>query len=259
MTEDMFKQMAIYPFVHYTDLSAEYESTTRPYSPCRNLVGFIRAMRVNHGEAEVPSTALVSLNSLVQGNTFRDSEEYNEIVAPLFWDAEALKKSADSILFKMFVQKNFRGLSKIVKVNTSKGYSYYGGLGVILKEERGIIKPLLLYTCTVHNDSSANCLDVVGLNLRVAPSVFLDNDIISKCIVKKLIPVLLNPIDYTQVIHFRPSLALGQTTTMTPKVIVGDLSDWILQPVKPKVDSFDHDLKQLYADERIIDEIIDNL
>ena len=257
MTESIFKQMVIRPFVNYTDLNAEHEPETSTYSPYRNLVGFIRAMRVDHGETEVPSTVLRSLNDLMRGNTFRDSEACNEIVVPLLWDEVASNKSADSILFRMFVQKAFSGPSKILKVNTSKGYSYYGGLGVILKEEREIIKPLLLYTCTVHDDSSADCLDVIGLNLRVAPSVFLDDDVVSKCIVKKLIPVLLNPIEYTQVIYFRQSLE--QTITMTPKVIVEDLSDWVLQPVKPEVNSFDHDLRQFYADDRIINEIVDSL
>ena len=50
-----------------------------------------------------------------------------------------------------------------------------------------------------------------------------------------------------------------QKKPLTPRVIVEDLSNWILQPVKPKIPSFNYDLKQLYADERIIDEIIDGL
>ena len=97
---------------------------------------------------------------------------------------------------------------------------------------------------------------MIGLNLRVAPSVFSDGDIVSKCIVKKLIPALLKPLDR---VRLPLSIFPEQKKTVTPRVIVEDLSNWILQPVKPKMSSFDRDLRQFYADERIIDEIIDGL
>lgn len=263
MTTDEFNRLVVSPFTHCREFG-ESCTTTMPSEFHEGLVGFIRARKIDSREMEVPVQMLYSLCKLTGGNVYRNSETYGEMVVPLIWEEAILKKSADSILCQLFLRKLFDGADKIMKILTSKRYTYYGGPGIILKEERGIIRPLLLYTFTIqgiHMISSgatgpvARGPKVTGLNLRIAPSVFTDTDIVSKCVVKKLIPALLEPLDAGRL----SLLILPENETMTPRVIVEDLSDWILQPVKPKVSSFDHDLRQFYADERIIDEIIDGL
>lgn len=263
MTTDEFNRLVVYPFTNCRGFDRDWV-TTMPSEFHEGLVGFIRARKIDSREMEVPVQMLYSLCKLTEGNVYRNSETYGEMVVPLIWEEAILKKSADSILCQLFLRKQFNDADKIMKILTSKRYTYYGGPGIILKEEGGIIRPLLLYTFTIqkiHRTSNgytgpvAGGPKVIGLNLRIAPSVFTDTDIISKCVVKKLIPALLEPLDTE-----RLSLPiLPENETMTPRVIVEDLSDWILQPVKPKVSSFDHDLRQFFADERIVDEIIDGL
>ena len=262
MTAYKFDRIITYPFTNYEDLGGA--GSTGSSESHEGLVGFIKAKKIDNREMEVPAQMLRSLCDLTSGNVYEHSEAYSEMVVPLIWGNTILRKSADSILEQLFDGRAFKGADKIQRITTSKEYIYYGGPGIILKEERGIIRPLLLYTFTIQGirRTSYNAtLSIVqgprvsGLNLRVAPSVFENSDIISKCIIKKLIPAILEPLDSEGV-----SLAIfPEKTTMTPKVIVEDLSNWILQPVKPKVSSFDHDLRQFYADERIIDEIIDGL
>ena len=263
MTANMFDRIITYPFTNYEDLGVA--DSTGSSESHEGLVGFIKAKKIDDREMEVPAQMLNSLYKLTSCNVYEHSETYSEMVVPLIWERTVLKKSADSILYQLFARKRFKDAAKIQRITTSKGYTYYGGPGIVLKEERGIIKPLLLYTFTVngtHRTSYNATLSVIegpkviGLNLRVAPSVFSDDDIVSKCIVKKLIPALLRPLDWKSL---PLSIFPEQEKTLTPRVIVEDLSGWILQPVKPKVDSFDHDLRQFFADERIIDEIIDGL
>lgn len=265
MTAYEFDRVVTYPFTNYESLSNGDGVTTMASESHEGLVGFIRAKKIDSGETEVPVQILYSLYELTKGSVFENSRAYSEMAVPLIWENTILKKSADSILYQLFAGKSFRGSDKIQRITTLKGYTYYGGPGIVLKEEGGIIRPLLLYTFTVngiHRTRYSVILPaiesprVVGLNLRVAPSVFSDGDIISRYIVKKLIPALLKPLNGAR---FFPSIFPEQEKTLTPRVIVEDLSGWILQPVKPKVDSFDHDLRQFFADERIIDEIIDGL
>lgn len=265
MTAYEFDRVVTYPFINYESLGDGDGVTTMASESHEGLVGFIRAKKIDSGETEVPVQILCSLYELTRGNVYEHSGTYSEIVVPLIWEETVLKKSADSILCQLFGRKMFRGVDKIQRITTSKECVYYGGPGIILKEERGIIRPLLLYTFTINGihrtmyNSTVSVIEgpkVVGLNLRVAPSVFSDTDSVSKYVVKKLIPALLKPLDGER---FSLFILPEQKKTLTPKVIVEDLSNWILQPVKPKISSFDHDLRQFFADERIIDEIIDGL
>ena len=262
MTADEFNRIIIYPFTSYEDLGAA--DSTGSSESHEGLVGFIKAKKIDNREMEVPAQMLYSLCDLTSGNVYKHSEAYSEMVVPLIWGGTILKRSADSILCQLFARRVFRGANKIQRITTTKGCIYYGGPGIILKEERGIIRPLLLYTFTINGTHRTNYSTVLpaiegprvlGLNLRVTPSVFSDGDIVSKCIVKKLIPALLKPLDGTRL----PLSIFPEKEVMTPRVIVEDLSNWILQPIKPKMSSFDHDLRQFFADERIIDEIIDGL
>ena len=264
MTADEFNRIIIYPFTNYEDLGVA--DSTGSSESHEGLVGFIKAKKIDIREMEVPAQMLHSLYNLTSGNVYKHSEAYSEMVVPLIWGNTVLKKSADSILCQLLARKQFIGADKIQKVTTTKGCIYYGGPGIILKEERGIISPLLLYTFTVRGihrteygiiyRTVVEGPKVIGLNLRVAPSVFENSDIVSKCIIKKLIPAILKPLRGT---WLPLSIFPEQEKTVTPRVIVEDLSNWILQPVKPKVSSFDHDFRQFFADERIINEIVDGL
>ena len=262
MTAYEFNRIIIYPFTSYEALGVA--DSTGSSESHEGLVGFIKAKKIDNREMEVPAQILYSLCDLTSGNVYEHSEAYGEMVVPLVWEDTVLKKSADTILYQLFAEKVFSGADKILRITTSKRYTYYGGPGIVLKEERGIISPLLLYTFTVQgvhrteyrtNRIVVEGPKVIGLNLRVAPSVFENSDIVSKCIIKKLIPAILEPLDLERF----PLAIFPKETTVTPKVIVEDLSNWVLQPVKPKMASFDHDLRQFYADERIINEIIDGL
>ena len=264
MTADIFDRMIIYPFTNYDDLGCNSGAGVGSSGSHEGLVGFLRVKKIDSREMEVPVQMLYSLYKLSTGNVYENSGTYDEMVVPLIWKDTVLKKSADTILHQLFVRELFRDVDKIQKITTSKPYAYYGGPGIVLKEERGIIRPLLLYTYTVQGihrteyrttGAIVEGPKVIGLNLRVSPSVFSDTDIVSKCIVKKLIPALLKPLEGERF----PLSICPEQKTMTPKVIVEDLSDWVLQPVKPKMSSFDHDLRQFYADERIINEIVDGL
>lgn len=266
MRAALFNDTIVLPFIRYR--SPEVSGTEVGESDAHEgLIGFLSARKIGSEEMEVPSQILYALYNLtkdgVHGNYW---EKYSELSVPLIWNSHTSRRTADSILYNLFTQVTFSDVNKITRVETPKGYRYYGGPGLILKEDRGIMKPLLLYTHTVKGIFTANNpdgaytltgLNTVGLNLRVAPSVFSDDDMMSKLIVKKLIPSICKPLNLGYSADWL--LLPGSGRIMTPRVIVEDLSKWILQPVKPNVATFEQDLKQFYADDRIIDEIVDSL
>ena len=181
MTADEFSRIITYPFTAYEDLGVA--DSTGSSESHKGLVGFIKARKIDNREMEVPAQMLRSLYKLTSGNVYEHSGAYSEMVVPLIWENTVLKKSADSILCQLFARWVFRGVNKIQRITTTKECVYYGGPGIVLKEERGIIRPLLLYTFTINGihrtryDGTGSVIEgprVIGLNLRVAPSVFSD-------------------------------------------------------------------------------------
>lgn len=251
------------PFIHIENLNVDYSMYGR-MELHDTLKGFIRADRITASGTEVPAQLLKAIKGLMRGY-YTDSMKYSGISVPLISGRTVTKKSAATVLSYAFTRVTIDDICKILKFPVGRS-TYYGGPGIILKEENGAINPMLLYTVTARTvpnprqDSAATdfLLEVTDLNLRVAPSVFLDSDVMSRHIVRKLIPEICQTRPY-QDGWYTDNYIVASRQNIAPKVIVEDLSDWVLQPSRPKVESFDQELRQFYADERIIDEIVDGL
>lgn len=91
-----------------------------------------------------------------------------------------IKKTSDSII-NTFFSRNLNGT--LIYIDTTKGYGYYGSRDMILDSE---YHPLIIcgYEVKITSDSYSYVQPVC----LISPEVFRREDMISKCIVKKIIP-----------------------------------------------------------------------
>lgn len=101
---------------------------------------------------------------------------------PLYVSADATKKTGDSIIQAISdCPSNLR----LVKINTTKGIDYYGGGGIAMDDKWN---PLMLLGYQVKLDLVDSKIQVIRPSCKIDPSVFTNADILSKAIIKKVIP-----------------------------------------------------------------------
>lgn len=105
-----------------------------------------------------------------------------DIVAPLDIPSHDTKKTSDAIISSLFKRNRYR-YRNLVCIDTTKGYKYHGGKGLILTED---FKPLMLCGYQVDIDTQRYRYECPVC--LVSPKVFTRDDMVSKCIVKKIIP-----------------------------------------------------------------------
>lgn len=207
------------------------------------LKGFIQAKWVGINEPEIPILALPSFLSLLRGEYIIEGADIISI--PLICDQDFGKRMhSTAILHNTFYTSANTPYKLSYILPANKPYKYFSGRGILIKEEGGVNTLLLLHTASMVPDPTNHfCLH--HYNLRISPSVFINKDIVSKYISSKLIPALCN---------YSPS-----TGNKSPTIIIEDLSRWLLTPIRPNLITHEQDLKDFYAREDTINEIIDSL
>lgn len=108
-------------------------------------------------------------------------EDYRgTLVVPINVHHRDIKKTSDSVINSLFNRVYARGFSYI---DTTKGYGYYGSNGIILDDR---YHPLLI--CGYETEITSDSYNYIQPVCLVSPEVFGREDMISKCIVKKIIP-----------------------------------------------------------------------
>ena len=201
------------------------------------------------------STPIIEI-PLIFSNTLRlalkfPTGECAQIVAPLVYGREVPASTTLSIFRQAFLNTDIRN-HKLTKIVTKTGEKYYVGPGMIFGKD---MVPYLLYTVTIDKASSEKDVyrryEALSFNIRVAPCVFTNkDDMIKKGIISTIIPTLL-------------SLKVGYTNNFVcneqavPKIIVEDLSKWIVSPGKiTDVANFNEDMKEFLAREDIINDVM---
>lgn len=123
----------------------------------------------------------------------RDSKEKEvELYYPLYYSTTYTRSTADSIIgtFTDYFDDRF------CKVTTSKDVTFYGGSGAIFDQNWN---PLILCGYNIKLSSTAKqagteneIFESINPVVYVSPCVFTNTDIISKAILKKIIPFLCN-------------------------------------------------------------------
>lgn len=96
-------------------------------------------------------------------------------------------KSPRTIINKLFY-RHYNGFNEsLLRVDTEKGYGYYGGRGIILTEN---YEPLMIcgFEVRIGVGDSVYGYNYVDAICHISPEVFTNTDMMSKFIVKHLIP-----------------------------------------------------------------------
>lgn len=146
---------------------------------------FLEVTLPYNGECFIPVMGFKSLITIIQ-NWFDtvDPTTSMRVVYPLYAMAKDYKKTTDSII--RTINKCPSSL-RLVNIVTSKGLDYYGGNGVILDSHWN---PFLLCGFIGEIDRLNRMVNIQHPVCYVAPEVFSGKDILSRAIVKKIIPSL---------------------------------------------------------------------
>lgn len=125
--------------------------------------------------------AINRLRTLATSTVDSNSSVYDEIAVFMYEGRMTHKRTADSVLKSMFTEN--LSSYRLIKVITNKGEVYYGCKGIIMDANKRV-----LFMVTFNEEPFENRLKLTGVNLYINPSVFLNDDLISKAIVKKIIP-----------------------------------------------------------------------
>ena len=155
-----------------------------------------------------------------------------DIVCDIPESFHKLIASTSSRIFREFCS-NTRN-RYFISVDTKKGYGYIGTKGVILDQE---YKPIVIF-CNVYDIIDGN-IRYYGPECLVSPRVFTNTDLISKFVVKNLIPNIHNAIIYS-----------------TPKVLISNtIDEFVNNPKAPKGTDFNEQIYSML--ENYINEIVD--
>lgn len=103
---------------------------------------------------------------------------------PLFVGGKEVRKTADSIIQSINNCPEDLRLSNII---TSKGLNYYGGQGLIFDENWN---PLMLCGYIINIDRINKVIRIVKPVCHVSPDVIENKDILSRAIIKKVVPFI---------------------------------------------------------------------
>lgn len=158
-------------------------------------------------------------------NPTQDFYEKPDIVAiipqPL---RNQIYKTSDSIIKNLF-RRNGNFNMSFNCIDTGKGYKYYGGRGLILDED---YRPLMIcgYESRVINYIVQSPPKRVCL---ISPDVYTRNDMVSGCIVRKVIPFY-------------------STCDIETKIIISHLiNDFIRVPVPPDANNVDEEIYNILS------------
>ena len=178
-----------------------------------------------NGECFIPVLGLSDTLSRIQDwlDTI-DPAQFIKFSYPLYVGGEETRKTADSIIQSINRCSRSRRLAHI---KTYKGLDYYGGQGLIFDELWNLF---MVCGFIINVDGINKAMSFVRPVCYVSPTVFVNGDILSKAIIRKVIPYIsLHGISvpYRDRILFNTSEFKNVTVTIAP------IKGFIVSPTKP--------------------------
>lgn len=150
-----------------------------------------------------------------------DSDKEYRLLTGLWYNRIGSDKRTSSSIIKTISTAG--ASSNLIKIVTCSRTVYYGGPGLILDSD---YKPLMMYGFKMHMNKTSCEFIIDSPICYISPKVFLNTDILSKYIVKCIIPSIISrntplPRYYTYN-HY-----------MKCCIIIDDMSEFFLYPEKP--------------------------
>lgn len=179
-----------------------------------------------NGECFIPVLGLSDTLSRIQDwlDTI-DPTQFIKFSYPLYVGGEETRKTADSIIQSINRCSRSRRLAHI---KTCKGLDYYGGQGLIFDE---LWNPFIVCGFIINVDGINKTMSVVRPVCYVSPTVFVNGDILSKAIIKKVIPYIsLHGIS----VPYRDRFPFNNTNEFkNVTVTITPIKGFIVSPTKP--------------------------
>lgn len=169
------------------DTNRYYAGTTLYPRYCDNTIftRFLEVVLPYSGECFIPVLGMARTIRLISSWLNSGTQEHPiKVSYPLYVGRADTKRTSDSIIQAI---NRCPSESRLVNVQTSKGLNYYGGQGLIFDEHWN---PLMLCGFIVDINRSSRYVKIVKPVCYISPVVFDNNDILSKAIIKKVIPYI---------------------------------------------------------------------
>lgn len=140
--------------------------------------GYSVVAKMTDGDICIPSF----MSDIVFSLPMTDLPESYDIVCRM-QNFGTTKASTTSRIFNMFTSNTAR--NRFINLNTGKGYGYKGIKGMILDDD---YKPLMI--CCNKYHISEETVTLTGHICMLSPEVFVRKDLISRFIVKNIVPVI---------------------------------------------------------------------
>lgn len=163
---------------------------------------------------------------------------------PLYVGGSQMRRTADSII--QSINKCPASL-RLSNIKTSKGLDYYGGQGLIFDEHWN---PLILCGFTINIDRTNKLITVLKPVCYVSPVVFENNDLLSKAIVKKVIPYIsMNGVSVPPIFRLRSYILFSYDRFSNVPVTIEYINDYFTTPARPSIiEGFDDSIWDFLTD-----------
>lgn len=192
---------------------------------------FLEVVLPYDGECFIPVLGLSDTISYIQ--QWFDSVHPTQPVKlsyPLYVGGSETRRTADSIIQSINRCPSNLRLSKIT---TSKGLDYYGGQGLVFDEHWA---PLMLCGFIINIDRINRHITVVRPVCYISPVVFERNDILSKAIVKKVIPYIsTQSVSVPSIFRGSSYLTFDSNRFRNVPVTIEFLNDYFTSPASPTI------------------------
>lgn len=192
---------------------------------------FLEVVLPYDGECFIPALGLSNTLSYIQ--QWFDSVHPTQPVKlsyPLYVGGSETRRTADSIIQSI---NRCPSSHRLANIKTSKGLDYYGGQGLIFDEHWN---PLMLCGFIINIDRINRAMTVVRPVCYVSPVVFESNDILSKAIVKKVIPYMsMQGVAVPSIFRSSSYLTFNSNRFRNVPVTIEFINDYFTSPASPNV------------------------
>ena len=148
---------------------------------------------------------------------------------PLYVGKSETKRTANSIIQSInHCESNLR----LTNVETSKGLNYYGGQGLIFNEHW---VPFMLCGFIMNIDRTSRTIHIIKPVCYISPVVFESNDLLSKAIIKKVIPYLSIHGVLAPTIFRNYSVLYNYDSFWHVPISIKYINDYFICPVEPNI------------------------
>lgn len=192
---------------------------------------FLEVVIPYDGECFIPVLGLSKTLSYIQQwfDTVHPTQAV-KLSYPLYVGGSETKRTADSII--QYINRCPNSL-RLSNIKTSKGLDYYGGQGLIFDEHWN---PFMLCGFIINIDRINKHITVVRPVCYVSPVVFESNDILSKAIIKKVIPYMsMQGVSVPSILISSSNLTFNSNRFMNVPVTIEFINNYFTSSASPNM------------------------